>query len=226
MRKVVLMAFIALIVVSCKHERVVPESLETPTQSLSCNSDTVYFVNDIQPLINSTCATSGCHDAASAEHGVDLSSYIRIIKTGEVKPFRPEDSELYEVLFEDGDDLMPPPPMASLTREQKELIRKWISQGAKNNQCIEDCNLESVSFANDIQTIISNNCASCHTGANPEGGILLSNYTEISFVANSGLLVNVLSGSNGAPQMPPGGSVNDCNMDKITKWIEDGTPNN
>lgn len=226
MRKVFLLAFIALMWVSCKHETVIPEGMGNLQQSLVCDSDTVYFVNDIQPLLNVTCATSGCHNAATAEHGVDLSSYSRVFQTGEVRPFRPEDSELYEVLFEDGDDLMPPPPMSALTFEQKEMIRIWISQGAKNNECLEDCNLESVSFAADIQPIISNNCASCHTGTNPNGGIVFSSHSEIAALANSGQLMNALTASNGVSQMPPSGPMNNCNIDKITKWIEDGTPNN
>ena len=226
MRKIFLLVFISLIWTSCKHEAVIPEGLDIPQQSLICDSETVYFVNDIQPILNSTCATSGCHDASSAEHGVDLSSYTKVIQTGEVKPFRPEDSELYEVLFENGDDLMPPPPQSPLTSEQKELVRIWISQGAKNNECIEDCNLESVSFVADIQTIISNNCASCHTGVSPIGGIVFSSYVEIAALANSGLLMNALTASNGVPQMPQSGPISYCNIDKITKWIEDGTPNN
>lgn len=226
MRKFLILATLALFLMNCKHEAVIPEGMETPHQSLVCDSDTVYFVNDIQPLFSASCNTSGCHNAASAEHGVDLSSYTKVIQTGEVRPFRPEDSELYEVLFEDGDDLMPPPPMSALTFEQKEMIRIWISQGAKNNECLEDCNLGSVSFAADVQPIISNNCASCHTGATPTGGIVFSNHSEIAALANSGKLMNALTASNGISQMPPSGQIDDCNMDKITKWIEDGTPNN
>ncbi len=226
MRKILLFVAFAVFIISCKHETVIPEELESPQISHECDSDTVYFVNDIQPLLNATCNTSGCHDAGTAEHGVDLSSYAKVIQTGEVRPFRPEGSELYEVLFESGDDLMPPPPQSALTSEQKELIRIWISQGAKNNGCIDDCNLESVSFTSDIQLIISNNCASCHTGTSPTGGIAFSSHSEISALANSGKLMDALMGSNGVSQMPPSGPMDDCNIDKITKWIEDGTPNN
>jgi len=226
MKRFLILASFAILITSCKHEVVIPEYLKTPEISYNCDSDIVYFVNDIQPLLNSTCATTGCHDQQSAEHGVILTSYENIIQTGEVKPFRPNDSELYEVLFEDGDDLMPPSPQSPLSTNQKEMIRIWIMQGAKNNECREDCNTEFVSFSSDISNIISNNCTSCHSGAEPNGGILLTNYSEISAIANSGILMNVLMASSGAPQMPPTGAMNNCNIDKINKWIEDGTPNN
>lgn len=226
MKKYFYWAMMAILLLNCKHEAVLPESLNTPEQSLICDSDTIYFVNDIQPLINATCATSGCHDNQSAEDGVILTSYKNIIQKGDIKPFRPDDSELYEVLFEDGDDLMPPSPQSPLTNAQKEMIRKWILQGARNNECIEDCNTEFVSFSSDISTIISNNCTSCHSGAEPKAGIRLSNFSEIAAIASSGQMMNVLTASGGAPQMPPSGVMSPCNIDKINKWIEDGTPNN
>ena len=210
---------------NCKHEIVIPKNMNSPEISYLCDSDTVYFVNDIQPLLNSTCATTGCHDDQTAEDDIRLTSYINIIQSGEVKPFRPEDSEIYEVLFEEGDDLMPPPPQSPLSASQKEMIRTWIMQGAKNNECREECETDNVSFNNDVAVIIANNCASCHSGSDPNGGIYLTNYTEISAIASSGNLLNVLTASNGAPQMPPGGTLDNCSIDQITKWIEDGTPN-
>lgn len=226
MKKYFFLAFMAIFLLNCKHDAVIPEALKTPEVSLICDSDTVYFVNDIQPLINASCATAGCHDNQTAEHDVKLTSYENIIQKGKVKPFRPNDSELYEVLFEDGDDLMPPSPQSPLTNAQKEMIRTWILQGARNNECIEDCNTEFVSFSSDISSIISNNCASCHSGPEPNGGIRLTNYAEISAMAGSGIIINVLTASSGAPQMPPTGAISQCSIDKINKWIEDGTPNN
>lgn len=228
MKQIFLIVFVLSILMwNCKHDAVIPESMLNPTQSAVCDSDTVYFVNDIQPLLNSTCATAGCHDDQTAEHGVRLTSYINIIQTGEVKPYRPEDSDLYEVLFEDkDDDIMPPPPQSPLTDSQKKMIYKWIKQGAKNNQCIEECDIENVGFAADISTIISNNCVSCHSGPDANAGVLLTNYNEILLIAQSGLLMNVLTASNGSPQMPQAGALDDCSIDKIEKWISDGSPNN
>ncbi len=226
MRKLILHIMMGLVFIQCQHETVIPDSYKVPEQSTHCDSDTIYFVNDVLPLLMSSCATTGCHDDQTAEHGVRLTSYSSIIQTGEVKPFKPNDSELYEVLFENGDDLMPPPPMAAFSDEKKEIIKNWILQGARNNECIEDCDILIVSFASDIAPIISTSCLSCHGSVFPNGGVSLTNYSEIATLANSGKLLDVLKAQNGAPLMPPSSALNNCKMNKITKWIEDGTPNN
>ena len=63
---------------NCKHE--VPDKPEETksvpvTTSDTCHFDTVYFVNDILPIIQSNCAQSGCHDAISREDDVQLTDY-------------------------------------------------------------------------------------------------------------------------------------------------------
>ncbi len=210
----------------CKHEPILPEPTNDPEISVNCDPDTVYFVNDILPLLNSNCATSGCHDAQTAKDGVILTDYASIIHTRDVKAGDPQDSEIYEVITETGDDRMPPEPNAGLSSAQKELIRKWISQGAKNNACEDDCNLTNVGFAADIMPIINTNCTACHSGSTPNGNVRLTNYTEISTLAQSGYLLDVLTASNGAPQMPTSGRISDCNIDKIRVWTEAGALDN
>jgi len=226
MRKLIMISFMGIFLIQCQHDTVIPESAQQSKKSPNCDSDTVYFVNDIQPLLMATCATSGCHNDQSAEHGVRLTSYTNIIQTGEVRPFRPNDSKLYEVLFEGGDDQMPPPPQQRLSSAQKNMIKKWINQGAINNECIEECDLSTVSFSADISGIIANSCTGCHSGSSPNGGVSLTNYSEIAAIANSGKLLNVIKGTNGASLMPPGGAMDNCRIDKINKWIEDGAQNN
>ena len=45
-----------------------------------CDSDSVYFVNTIQPLLNSMCAVPECHDAITAEDNVILTDYAHIMQ--------------------------------------------------------------------------------------------------------------------------------------------------
>jgi hypothetical protein len=73
---------------------------DTPV-GITCDPDTVYFVNTILPLLQSSCGVTGCHDAASAQDGVVLTDYASIIATGKIKPGDPSDSELYEKRCQD-----------------------------------------------------------------------------------------------------------------------------
>lgn len=100
----------------------------------SCQHDSTYTVcykTEIEPIIQSNCAMSGCHDAATAEEDIVLDSYENILKI--VKPGKPNSSELYEVLTSGGEKAMPPSPKAPLNSEVVASIRLWILQGAKND---------------------------------------------------------------------------------------------
>ncbi|HNH23037.1 MAG TPA: hypothetical protein PLY26_12860, partial [Ferruginibacter sp.] len=75
---------------SCKHEptgTVPPTPIDGGTQA--CSTDTVYFQNKVLPLIVSSCAKPGCHDAISRQDGIELTSYDKIMASGEVRPGDP-----------------------------------------------------------------------------------------------------------------------------------------
>lgn len=219
---------VMLVTSSCKHdspfEDIEPQTIIDPTVTKECDIDTIYFENTIKPLINNSCATTDCHDAITAQDGIILDTYANIIISGEVKPHKPNDSKLYEVLLESGDDLMPPDnPLSS---EQIALIKKWIEQGAKNNECIEDCVTESMSYLNNIWPTLRDNCNSCHSGGSPSGGIKIENYNDVKILVNNSKLLNVLYGRNGAPLMPTTGQLQICKIQQIEQWINDGALNN
>ena len=53
---------------SCTHmpdPEFVPDPPTDTTQTNPCSPDTVYFQNEVLSLIVSSCAKSGCHDAAT-----------------------------------------------------------------------------------------------------------------------------------------------------------------
>ena len=106
------------------------------TPAAACSPDTVYFLNEIMPIISSNCTMSGCHDNISHAEGVNLTTYTNIMRY--VKAGNAGNSKLYEVIIKTGGDRMPPSPMAPLTSVQKAFIQKWINQGAKNNNCAGD----------------------------------------------------------------------------------------
>lgn len=208
---------------SCTHETINPSNGQ-------CDPDSVYFENDILPLIVSNCATSGCHDAASAEDGVVLDNYENIMSTGEVKSGRPSRSELYEVLTKSGDDRMPPPPASALSSEQIKLIENWIDQGALNNSCIAEetgCDTASVTLSATVRPVLTQWCQGCHNNTSASGGVNVESYTGLKAIADNGSLLGSIKHETGYKAMPQGLSkLDDCSIAKIEIWIREGAQDN
>lgn len=192
-----------------------------------CDPDTVYFSQSILPLLVSSCAIPGCHDAGSAEDGVVLDNYANIFETGDIDPFDLDGSDLYEVITEnDDDDRMPPPDeYPPLSSEEIALIRDWILQGAKNNSCAADCDTTNVTYALSIEPLISAKCQGCHSGANPQSGLSLTNYNQISTAALFGDMLDAVQHTGTATPMPFNSTqLPQCEIDLIRIWIENGAP--
>jgi len=232
--QVISIAIISLVVFisSCVHDPVLPESYksDTPIFTGDCSPDTLYFSRDIAPIFNANCATSNCHDAATAQDGVDLSTYSQIIKTGKVKPYNASDSEIIEVLTKNGEDQMPPPPATHLPSDVIALLEKWINQGALNLEC-EDinvvCDSVNMSYTDDILPILNVSCVSCHSAPSPGGGIDLSSYANIKTQVDKGKLMGAIEHKSGFVPMPQGGGkLGNCDISKLNGWITDGASNN
>lgn len=202
---------------------------DTIVQS-DCDPNTVYFEKDVFPIIASSCAKSGCHDAASHQDGVILDSYENIMNTADIRPGNPGGSDLYEHITEDDEDKrMPPPPNDPLTQEQIALIRKWIQTGAQNLTCNEGnaCDDSNVTYTQTVASILQKNCVGCHNPNFTSGNVILSTYSGASAVAKSGLLYGVISHTPGFKPMPlSGNKLSDCNIKLIKKWVDNGAPNN
>jgi hypothetical protein len=190
--------------------------------------DSVCFLNEIQPLINSNCAMSGCHDAATHEEGYDLTSYFGIMEL--VKPGKPDKSKLIEVITDSGGGVMPPSPNTPLNFEQIDLIRQWIIQGSGLNI---DCNISvtcdtsNVTYSGTIASIIQTNCLGCHGSAGTGGGIFLNSYSTVKSQVDNGRLWGAINWQPGFSQMPNNGSkLSDCDITLIGIWIQQGAPNN
>jgi len=111
---------------SCKHD------------PLECDPDAIYFERDIQPILSSNCAMSGCHDAITSKEDINLSSYDAMMASDDaIDPENPMNSDLLEVIKANpqDSDRMPPAPSPMLSQEQIRKIELWLSMGAKNEKC-------------------------------------------------------------------------------------------
>ena len=230
---IVLAALITALTVinACKHE--IPDAATgsgapdpTPVP-LPGGSTLVCFESQILPLFQSNCAKSGCHDAASRQDGYVFDSYVNIVKK-DVRPGRADNSKVYKVLFETGNDKMPRPPNPDLTAAQKALIGRWINEGAKNTvNCGTSCDSTQFKYGANVAPLISTYCLGCHSGAAPSAGINLSTYTGVRTAALSGRLVGAVSHAPGYSPMPKNaGKLSACQITQITKWVNSGSPNN
>lgn len=196
----------------------------------ACDPDVVYFERDVLPILIANCTRSGCHDAASAQNGVVLTSYDHVMATADVRPNDPENSDLYEVLVEDDPDKMMPQGAAPLPADQIALIRKWISQGAQDLTCSDEggtCNTENVTFSGYVQPFLQTRCVGCHNGNVSNGGINLSTHAGVQAAAGSGRLLGAIRHEAGFTPMPQGGQkLDQCDIDKIAAWVTAGALNN
>jgi mono/diheme cytochrome c family protein len=195
----------------------------TSPQTSTCSPDTVYFSNTILPLINSSCATTGCHDAISRRSGLNLTSYNQVM--GLVSPGNASGSRLYSVITTtSGENKMP--PNAPLTATQIASIQKWINQGALNNQCSSGCDSSVYTYSGAVSKIMSTYCVGCHNSASLGGGIDLSAYASVKTAA-LGRMMGSINQLAGYSAMPKGGNkLSDCQIAQIQKWIQAGTLNN
>ena len=65
-----------------------PEINESNTTIDSCHSDTIYFEQEVLPILTSNCAYSGCHDQGSAEDDIVLTTYETLIESDIVSAFK------------------------------------------------------------------------------------------------------------------------------------------
>ena len=111
-------------------------SLLIPGSLASVASAEIDFNRDIRPILSDRCFKCHGPDAKNQksdfrldtrEHAIaDLGGYAGIV------PGNLDHSELHYVIHsDDPDDVMPPPKSKmSLTAEEKELLSRWIKEGA------------------------------------------------------------------------------------------------
>ncbi|MBM4175944.1 MAG: hypothetical protein FJ213_07205 [Ignavibacteria bacterium] len=112
---------------ACEDEGVKVDDVIIPSSNVS-------YAEHIQPVFNSKCALSGCHDDASKQGGLGLTTWLNTTSNFLVVfPGNPDASKLVLAVEGKTTNPMPPPGRWPLTKNQITAIRTWVKEGAKNN---------------------------------------------------------------------------------------------
>lgn len=203
---------------SCKHSpneellSDIPVNTINPTQF-----DSLCYTDHIEPIIQSNCAYSGCHDDTSHIANINLSSYENLIASV-------SGNLLMQVIQDTGVLGMPLQPNARLSSNQISTIQRWIMEGMKKDiDCQGSCDTTDFTFSTGVAPIIENFCVGCHTNAT----INLSSYSNIQVYVNDGSLWGSISHNSSYTAMPYNlPQLAPCKLRVIEKWIADGAPNN
>ncbi len=90
-----------------------------------------------------------------------------------------------------------------------------------NNACVT----VGLRYSIDIKPIVDVSCANanCHS---PAGGQLPFYDTRVGLINNEQKIRERINLPDGSPsKMPLGGSLSDCNIEKLEAWFDDGAPN-
>ena len=94
-----------------------------------------------------------------------------------------------------------------------------------------DCDTSVViSYRSDITNILQQNCFICHSAekySSAGGNHQLDSFLSLQEMVINGKLLKAINHSPGAVPMPyGGGTLSDCDIMKITAWVNRGAPNN
>lgn len=119
-----------------------PEPIRSLIGAVSEKGDTTVYSAVIAPAFKRSCVQ--CHNAGTANGGLDLSSLKGLMKGGEegpvIIPGKPAESLLIKRVCLAPDDLksMPPAPKQPLTPAELSILRAWIASGAKAEMELTD----------------------------------------------------------------------------------------
>ena len=118
-----LIAALGLVLGGCYKDVILPDPAfdpDGPAQAVSYNTD-------LKPLLNSSCAKSGCH--VSGAHKPYMSSdvsYLQIVNGGFINTIIPKESILYQKINGEMKEFIP-------SSADRQKIYDWIRTGALNN---------------------------------------------------------------------------------------------
>jgi mono/diheme cytochrome c family protein len=181
------------------------------------------YDRDIQPILMSSCAVSGCHNATSHKEGIDFSSYTKTL--GTISKGNPGGSKMYKAITasQSSEDFMPPKPYSALSKAAIDTIYSWIKRGGLNEECASPCDTTgTIKYTSHIKSIIDLYCVSCHGTNSPSGGIKLLTASDVQAVAKTGKLLAAVKRKTATTAMPPAYPLSTCDVRQIELWINQG----
>jgi len=128
MKQSILFALVSLSISlsSCYYD--IDEELNPPLTSNVCDTTAAKFAADIVPILNSNCATTGCHTTVSIAGGYIFDNYT------DVKATMDNDSaRFFSSINQDGNASAMPKGGSKLSDCNISKIKAWVASGAPNN---------------------------------------------------------------------------------------------
>lgn len=209
---------------SCRHDGIPAEELEQ-----------VCFTEQILPIFQNSCGTTGCHDSKSAHHGLVYTDYASIMKS--ITPGNASKSKAYQAMTSTFEIM---PPDNPLPQDKRTLIRIWIEQGAKETNCTSGeiinggtkSGTDWACYERDIQPILMIGCAisGCHDAKTHKEGVDFSTYTKTLATISKGnpagskLYKAITANPSSEDFMPPKpySPLSKAAIDSIYSWIKRG----
>ncbi len=111
MKKLALLFVLAIIVMSCESDSTDDLTIPAP--------DIITYTANVKSIIDQSCATSGCHDAATNTAGLTLETYVQVRNGFETRG----------ALARMRSTSAPMPPTRNLPGTTIAIIAEWINQG-------------------------------------------------------------------------------------------------
>ena len=100
---------------------------------LSVGQEPILYNRDVRPILSNNCFACHGPDSAARKGDLRLDQRDAAIASAALVPGKPDESSLIERIFSSDPKTVMPPPMAhkTLKPEEKEVLKKWIAQGAE-----------------------------------------------------------------------------------------------
>ena len=164
-------SFLHLLIMSHQHfaiSTIIVCCLTLPPGVRADDSTPLLFESDVRPVLQQKCGK--CHSNKVRKGGLNLSSMAGIRhggESGESSIADTVDDSLLWIMIEGGD--MPPEEQPPLTNKEREIIHRWIEEGAKSETPAEL--QEKQITQHDVLPITLLRCAACHGARLQRGGL-------------------------------------------------------